>query len=116
MALDAGNIKSSPKRKRGAQKISPGKELQVTYKVSRRMEEFEDNSDDNHTSIERLKGEGVEEGDPEDAPDFAESEDKSLATKSAPRKGRLPKAARKPVAERVSVSKVTRAAKGSGTR
>ena len=116
MAPDAGNIKPSPKRKWGAQKISPGEELQMTYKVSRRMDEFEDNNDDNHTSTESLKEEGVEEGNPEDAPDLAESEDKSLATKSAPRKGRLPKAARKPVAERVSESKVTRAAKGSGTR
>ena len=116
MAPDAGNIKPSPKRKRGAQKILPGEELQVTYKVSRRMDEFEDNSDDNHTGTESLKGEGIEEGDPEDAPDLAESEDKSLATKSAPRKGRLPKAARKPIAKRVSISKVTRVAKGSGTR
>jgi hypothetical protein len=80
------------------------------------MDESEDNSDDNHTGIESLKGEGAEEGDPEDAVDLAESKDKSPATKSARRKGRLPKATRKPVAERVSVSKVTRAAKESGTR
>ena len=88
----------------------------MTRKVSRRMDEFEDNNDDNYTGIESLKEEGTKEGDPEDAVDLAEFKDKSPTTKSAMRKGRLPKAARKPVAKQVSVSKVTRAAKGSKTR
>ena len=97
--------KDTPKRSRGALKVVAAEALEES-KLLKTTEDFEDDNDNEG-------GEGVEEGEFNHATEEGASDhDEAPATKSGGKKGTKNSKAKKPVAQRVSVSKVTRAAAG----
>jgi hypothetical protein len=114
VVTEVGVDKPSPKRRRGVQKTMPVEEIQDTPRDSKKVDEFEDGSDEEGTGSDSARAEGGEEGEHHSEMDQGEGEERSpTATKVSGKKGRLGRGGKKPVAERVSVSKVTRAAKGA---
>ena len=114
VVTEVGVEKPSPKRRRGVQKILPVEDIQGTPRDSEKMDEFEDGSDEEGTGSDSGRADGGEESEHHGGIEPAEGEERSpTATKGPGKKGRLGRGGKKPLAERLSVSKVTRAAKGA---
>lgn len=113
--VEAEARNSPSKRKKGAHKNVALEAVEVSRKESKKLDEFEPDSDDDET-VTRSESASLRGGenngcDPQSTMDQdGDGEDHNPTTKHSGRKGRQSKA-KKPVAERVSVSKVTRAAK-----
>ena len=114
VVTEVGVPKPSPKRRRGVQKFVPVDPIQDTPRDSKKMDEFEDGSDEEGTGSDSVGAEGGEEGEHHGGMDPGEGDDRSpTATKVIGKKMRLGRGGKKPLAKRVSVSRVTRAAKGA---
>lgn len=114
VVTEVGVDKPSPKRRRGVHKIMPAEEIQGNPRESKKLDEFEDGSDEEGTGSDSGRAEGGEESEQHGGMDPGEGEERSPTAAKGPRKkGRLGRVGKKPIAERLSVSRVTRAAKGA---
>ena len=114
---EVGAEKPSPKRRRGVQKIPPVEEIEGTPRDSEKGDDFDDGSDEEGTGSDSARAEGGEESEHHGGMDPGEGEERSpTAAKGPAKKGRLGRGGKKPIAERLSVSKVTRAAKGAAPK
>jgi hypothetical protein len=114
VVAEVGVDKPSPKRRRGVNKIVPVEEIHGNPRDSKKMDEFEDGSDEEGTGSDSARAEGGEESEQHGGMDTGDGEERSPeAAKGPGKKGRLGRGGKKPIAERLSVSRVTRAAKGA---
>ena len=103
--------KPSSKRRLGGQKIMSVVDIEVTPRDSKKTDEFEEGSDEEGSKSDNPRADGFEDG--EQGNEGEGNERSPAATKLAGKKVRVGRGGKKPVAERVSVSKVTRATKGA---
>lgn len=108
---EAGVEKPSPKRRRGGQRTLPVEDMEVTPRDSQKTDEFEEGNDEEDSGSDSPRADGFEDG--EQGSEGEGDQRSPAATKLAGKKVRTGRGGKKPVAERVSVSKVTRAAKGA---
>jgi hypothetical protein len=114
VVTEGGVDKPSPKRRRGVHKKMPVEEIHGNPRESKKLDEFEDGSDEEGTGSDSAKAEGGEESEQHGRMDPSEGEERSPSAAKGPgNKGRLGRVGKKPIAERLSVSRVTRAAKGA---
>lgn len=117
--MEGEAVKSTPKRKRGASKVVPVEPFGEARKVSTRLDDFESESEDEGAVTRRgsgsLKAEAQERSEREDHHSSQSEEELICPSKPDRKKGRNGKA-KVPVSKRVSVSRVTRAAKACSTK
>ena len=114
VVTEVGVDKPFPKRRRGVQKNMLAEEIQGNPRDSKKIDEFEDGSDEEGTGSDSGRATGGEESEQHGGVDPGEGEERSpTAAKGPAKKGRLGRGGKKPLAERLSVSRVTRAAKGA---
>lgn len=114
VVTEVGVDKPSPKRRRGVHKIMHVEKIHCDPRDSKKMDEFEDGSDEEGTGSDSARAEGGEESEHHGGMDPGEGEERSpTAAKVSGKKERLGRGGKKPIAERLSVSRVTRAAKGA---
>ena len=86
-------------------------DIEVNPRDSKKMDEFEEGSDEEGSGSDSLRADGFQ--DAEQGNEGEGDERSPTATKLAGKKVRVGRGGKKPVAEQVSVSKVTQAAKGA---
>ena len=103
--------KPSPKRRRGGQKIMSVVDIEVNPRDLKKLDEFGEGSDEEGSESDSPRADGFQ--DTEQGNEGEGDERSPAATKLAGKKVRVGRGGKKLVVERVSVSKVTRAAKGA---